>query len=222
MNVLAISAHPDDETLGCGGTLLRHHGEGHSLHWAIVTQAHSPQWSSELIERKAAEVEAVARCYSMQSVHRLRLPTTELDAIPFARVIDGLRTAIEQVHPDIVYLPHRGDVNTDHEVVFRAALSVLKAFYMRRFGVSRILSFETLSSTEAAAPAQSSAFVPNVYIDITPYCERKVEIMSVFESEAQADPMPRGPSAIRALARYHGATVNVEYAEAFMLVRESL
>jgi LmbE family N-acetylglucosaminyl deacetylase len=222
MNILAISAHPDDETLGCGGTLLRHQAEGHSLHWAIVTQAHSPQWPSDLIDRKAAEVEAAARRYSMQSVHRLRLPTTELDAIPFARVIDGLRAAIEQVRPDIVYLPHRGDVNTDHEVVFRAVLSVLKAFYMSKFGVSRILSFETLSSTEAAAPTQSSAFVPNVYMDITPYCDHKLEIMSLYESEAQVDPMPRGPSAIRALARFRGATVDVNYAEAFMLVREVL
>jgi LmbE family N-acetylglucosaminyl deacetylase len=222
MNILAISAHPDDETLGCGGTLLRHRAEGDSLHWAIVTQAHTPQWPAEVIERKAEEVKAVATCYSMQSVHRLQLPTTELDAIPFARVIDGLRAAIEQVRPDIVYLPHRGDVNTDHEVVFRAVLSVLKAFYMSNFGVSRILSFETLSSTEAAAPTQSSAFVPNVYMDITPYCDHKLEIMSLYESEAQVDPMPRGPSAIRALARFRGATVDVNYAEAFMLVREVL
>jgi LmbE family N-acetylglucosaminyl deacetylase len=220
MNILAICAHPDDETLGCGGTLLRHHTEGDNLYWAIVTQAHSPQWSPEVIERKAREVDAVACSYGMQNVHRLGLPTTQLDAIPFSRVIDGLRTAIEQVRPEIVYLPHHGDVSTDHQVVFTAALSVMKAFYMRKLGVRRILSFETLSSTEAAAPRQGGAFVPNVYIDITPHCDRKIEIMSLFESEIQPDPMPRGPSAIRALGRFRGATVNVEYAEAFMLVRE--
>ena len=91
---------------------------------------------------------------------------------------------------------------------------------MRRFGVSRVLSFETLSSTEAAAPRASTGFIPNVYIDITPHCERKIDVMNEYASETHLDPGPRGPSAIRALARFRGATVSVEYAEAFMLVRE--
>ena len=91
MNILAICAHPDDETLGCGGTLLRHQAAGDELHWAIVTQAQPPQWSPELIERKSKEIDAVAASYSMRSVHRLRLPTTQLDNIPLSQVIDGLR-----------------------------------------------------------------------------------------------------------------------------------
>jgi len=220
MNILAICAHPDDETLGCGGTLLRHHAEGDRLHWGIVTAAHEPQWSTTLIERKSKEIATVAEAYQMQSVDRLYLPTTQLGDIPVSRVIDGLRAVIEKVRPDIVYMPHFGDVHTDHGVVYTAAMSVLKAFYMQRFGVKRIFTFETLSSTEAAAPRQATAFVPNVYVDITPFCERKIEIMNMYETELHADPSPRGPSALRALARYRGATVATEYAEAFMLVRE--
>jgi LmbE family N-acetylglucosaminyl deacetylase len=220
MNVLVISAHPDDETLGCGGTLLRHYSNGDSIHWAIVTQAHPPKWSQEVIDRKAAEVTAAAKAYSMQSVQKLGLPTIRLDTVPLEEVIEGLRKVIEQVHPEIVYLPHHGDVHTDHHAVFLGTLSVLKAFYMRSLGVRRVLSFETLSSTEAAPPLPSRAFIPNVYADITPNIERKIEIMAMFASECQPDPLPRGPSAIRALARFRGATVGVEYAEAFMLVRE--
>lgn len=220
MNVLAISVHPDDETLGCGGTLLRHFAEGDTVDWVIVTQAHSPQWSQEVIDRKATEVSAVASSYSMRSVHKLGFPTTRLDMTPLSDVMDGLRKVIEKVRPAIVYLPHFGDVHTDHHVVFVATFSVLKAFYMRSLGVRRALSYETLSSTEAAPPQTSRAFVPNVYMDVTPHIERKVEIMGQFASESQPDPLPRGSSAILALARFRGATVGLKYAEAFMLVRE--
>jgi LmbE family N-acetylglucosaminyl deacetylase len=220
MNVLAISVHPDDETLGCGGTLLRHREEGDTVDWAIATQTHSPQWSQEIVDRKAAEVDVVASGYSMRSVHKLGLPTTRLDVTPLAELIEGLRKVIEQVRPAVVYLPHYGDVHSDHHVVFLATFSVLKAFYMRSLGVRRVLSYETLSSTEAAPPQAFRAFVPNVYKDITPHIERKIEIMGLYTSESQPDPLPRGPRAIRALARFRGATVGVEYAEAFMLVRE--
>ncbi len=220
MNILVISVHPDDETLGCGGTLLRCLAEGHRTHWAIVTQAHPPQWSQEVIDRKAAEVEAVAKAYSMQSVHKLGLPTTRLDTLPLADVIGGLRNVIEQVRPEVVYLPHHGDVHTNHHVVFQGTFSVLKAFYMRALGVQRVLTYETLSSTEAAAPLGFRAFVPNVYLDITPHIENKIETMGLYASECQPDPLPRGAASIRALARFRGATVGVEYAEAFMLVRE--
>ena len=127
---------------------------------------------------------------------------------------------IASVRPEVVYLVHEGDVHTDHRAVFMAAMSVLKSFYMKRENVRRVLSYETLSSTEAAVPSHTRSFTPDVYCDITPYIDRKTAIMALYASEAQPDPLPRGPSAIRALARYRGATIGVEYAEAFKLIRE--
>ena len=219
-NILVISVHPDDETLGCGGTMLKHRAQGDTLYWLIVTQAHEPQWSPDVIERKAAEVERVAAAYGIQQYSRLGFPTIRLDTVPQADLIDGIRDYIAQVRPQTVYLIHRGDVHTDHHAVFVATMSVLKPFYMAQPGVRRVLSYETLSSTEAAPPHHTRAFIPTVYSDITPYVDRKIEIMGLYESEAQPEPMPRSPSAIRALARYRGATIGVEYAEAFVLVRE--
>lgn len=221
MKVLAIAPHPDDETLGCGGTLLRHRAQGDELHWIVVTQAHAPQWPEKLIAAKAKEVERVAEAYGMATVRRLGLPTTRLDVTPQAELIGKLREGIEAVRPDTVYTVHAGDVHTDHHAAFSATLSVLKTFNMRTHGVRRVLSCETLSSTEAAPQDPMRAFVPNIYRDISPYLERKLEIMAMYGSEAQAEPMPRSPSAIRALARYRGASMGVEYAEAFMLVREA-
>jgi len=220
MKVLAISAHPDDETLGCGGTLLKHGAMRDALYWVTATQAHGPHWSEELVRRKGAEVNRVAEAYGMQNHFQLPFPTVRLDTVPQIDLIDRIREIIQEVKPEQVFLVHDGDVHTDHHAVFVAALSVLKSFYMRKWGVRRILCYETLSSTEAAPPQSFRQFVPNVFHDITSFLERKIEIMGLFETEAQQDPLPRGPSAIRALARYRGATVGVEYAEAFMLIRE--
>lgn len=220
MRILTISVHPDDETLGCGGALLRHRENKDEIFWLIVTQAHSPQWPEDLIKRKADEVQRVAEAYGMTETVKLGLPTIRLDTLPQSDLIEAIRKVITRIKPEVVYLVHDGDVHSDHHAVFNATLSVLKAFYMRELGVRRVLSYETLSSTEAAPPQFHRAFVPTTYQDITPYIEAKINIMSFYETEAQPDPLPRGPSAIRALARYRGATIGVDHAEAFMLIRE--
>lgn len=220
MKVLVISAHPDDETLGCGGTLLQHSAMGDALYWVIATQTYEPEWSRETIQRKSAEVDRVAKAYGMKKHFPLGFPTVRLDTLPQVELIHGIRGVVEEVKPEQVLVVHGGDVHTDHHVVHVATMSALKAFNMRQWGVRRILCYETLSSTEAAPPQSFRLFVPNIFHDITSFLERKIEIMGLFETEAQQDPLPRGPSAIRALARYRGATVGVEYAEAFMLIRE--
>jgi N-acetylglucosamine malate deacetylase 1 len=220
MNVLVIAAHPDDETLGCGGTLLKHLSAGDEVSWVIVTQAHQPQWPSGTIDLKAAEVERVASAYGFARHERLGFPSARLDVTPRAELIDAIGRVIEQSRPSIVYVVHAGDVHGDHADVFDATLAVLKAFRMSTFGTRRVLAYETLSSTDAAPPTPERTFSPTVFCDMGEFLERKLEIMALYESEAQADPLPRGPAAIRALARLRGSTVGVEYAEGFRLVRE--
>jgi LmbE family N-acetylglucosaminyl deacetylase len=200
MRIIVISAHPDDETLGCGATLLKHAANGDDLFWLIVTQAHEPQWPADVITRKATEVERVAEAYGMKEYFRLGFPTTQLDVTPEAGLIESIR-----------------DVHSDHRAVFSATTAVLKSIYMSSLGVRKLLCYETLSSTEAAA---YPGFTPTAFNDVSPYLERKLQIMELYETEGQGDLMPRGSSAIRALARHRGATIGVEYAEAFSLVRE--
>lgn len=221
-NILVISVHPDDETLGCGGTMLKHRAAGDALYWLVVTAPHAPDYAEQTLALAAAQVAEVAARYNVTRYWRLGLPTTRLDTVPQNELIAGIRNAVELVHPDTVYLVNASDVHTDHHAVFTAALSVLKPFHMAKWGVRRILSYETLSSTDAAPPQYVPPFVPNVFVDITPYLEQKLEIMRAYETEQQADLLPRGSSAIRALARYRGSAIGVEYAEAFMLIREQL
>lgn len=220
MRVLAISVHPDDETLGCGGTLLRHQADGDALSWLVVTQAYEPTWSADVIARKSAEVERAASAYAFERVFRLGFPTARLDTVPQNDLIAPLRDAISDVRPEVVYVVHGGDVHTDHGVVFTATMSVLKPFYMSRLGVRRILCYETLSSTDAAPILPGRQFLPVVYRDISSFIDQKIDIMSFYQTECQADPMPRGPASIRALARHRGATIGVDFAEVFMLIRE--
>ncbi len=220
MNVLVISAHPDDETLGSGGTLLKHAARGDAVSWLIASQGQEPQYSRELIRRKAAEVDRVAEAYGMAKCLRLGLPAARLDTLPIADVMAGIRDAVASVAPEVVYVVYGGDVHTDHQVVFVATMAVLKPFHMAGLGVRRVLCYETLSSTEAAAPLPGRGFTPTVFSDIGGSIDRKLAIMRLYESEAHDDPLPRGPAAIRALARYRGAAIGVDYAEAFALVRE--
>ena len=220
MRVLAIAPHPDDETLGCGATLLKHKSDGDSLSWLVATSGHEPQWSKDVLARKEDEINGVAAAYGFEQVFRLNLPTVKLDTVPLDEIIAALRNAIIEAAPDCVYLNHFGDVHSDHRIVFEATMSVLKPFYSGRHGVRRVLSYEILSSTDAIPGNIARSFVPNVFSDVTDFLERKIEIMSLYESEVQPYPLPRAPESLRALARYRGATIGRDYAEAFALIRE--
>lgn len=220
MKVLVVCAHPDDETLGCGGTMLKHVAAGDEVTWIVVTQAHEPAWDPETIARKSIEVERAAEAYGVVEVVRLGFPSSRLDTTPRAELMEALNLVVERVRPDTVYVVSPGDVHGDHKDVYQAMLAILKAFRMGPLGVRRVLAYETLSSTDAAPPDVGRVFIPTVYVDVSDWLERKLEIMGLYETEGQPDPMPRGPDAIRALARYRGATVGVRYAEAFRLVRE--
>lgn len=220
VTVLAISAHPDDETLGVGGRLLAHRAAGDRIAWLIATRALGEKWNEDDRTRKSLEIDRVAQAYGVSERFELGLPSTTLDRIASNALIDGIGAAVAKVRPEIVYLIHGGDVHTDHRAVFTAAMSVLKPFHMARLGVRRVLCYETLSSTDAAPACSGDPFLPNVFWDVSNWIDRKIEIMEMYASERQPDPMPRGPSAIRALARLRGATVGLDYAEAGMLIRE--
>jgi len=220
MRILVIAPHPDDETLGCGGSLLKHKSNGDSLSWMVATRGHEPHWSADLLDRKEKEIASVTAAYGFDQTIRLNFPTIRLDTIPLEEFIAAIRNAISDCKPELVYLNHFGDVHSDHRIVFEATLSVLKPFYSGTHGVKRILSYEVVSSTDAAPLNPARAFVPNVFTDVTDFLEKKLEIMALYESELQPSPLPRALDNLRALARLRGATIGVEFAEAFMLVRE--
>ena len=217
MRVLVIAPHPDDETLGCGGTLLKHVAAGDSVSWIIVTKAYEPRWPREVIDRREQEIEKVSAAYGFAKRFRLTFPAARLDTVPLEELLKSINEIVAEVKPDWIYTVHTGDIHSDHRIVFEATMSAVKSF---NNGVQRLLSYETISSTDAMPSSTATVFLPNVYCDITPFIERKLEIMSLYQGEVHPYPLPRALESIRALARFRGATVATEYAEAFMLLRE--
>lgn len=218
MKVLVIAPHPDDEVLGCGGTIARHVAEGGEVYLCVVTKAYSPDWSEEIIEVKRQEVLKATEILGIKEVYFLDLPTVKLDTIPQKELNESITRAIAEVKPEVVYIPHKGDVNQDHRLVFEASMVALRP--LSGSTVSKILCYETLSETEWGAPNTESLFVPNVYVNIADTLEVKLEAMSAYATELKDYPHPRSLEMLKILAQKRGAEVGFAAAEAFMLVRE--
>lgn len=217
-SVLVVAVHPDDETLGCGGALMRLREEGAEIHWMIVTAMTAEGgFSSEVIERRNREIETVARMYGFSSVHQLGFPTIRLDEVPMAQLVTAMSKVFQSVQPNQVFLPFQYDVHSDHQYAFAAAYSCTKTF--RYPSVRKVMMMETLSETDFANSA-GGGFVPNVFVDVTNQFERKLQVMRVFESELRQHPFPRSERNLTALATLRGATAGCEYAESFMLLKE--
>jgi len=201
--VLVVAPHPDDETLGCGGTLLKHKNSGDKIYWMIVTNIQSENgWSEEGVQKRQKEIYQVSEMYGFEKIFKLDFPTTMLDTIPYNDLIAQMSVVSQEVKPLIVYFPNCSDAHTDHQVTFKAAVSCCKNF--RAPFIRKILMYECLSETELAPALSENAFIPNVFVDISDYMERKLEIMSIYSSEMMPDNLPRSRSAINALATYTG------------------
>jgi len=217
--IIIISPHPDDETLGCGGTILKHCVDGDSIHWLIVTGMTEKQgFSSQVIKQRQEEIESVAQMYGFETTHNLNFPTTRLDEMSLGDIINAISKVLLEIKPHTVYLPNRSDVHSDHKIVFHAAWSCCKTF---RFPfIRRVLMYEIPSETDFAPALPESAFFPNIFSDISPHLDRKIEIMREYRDEMREHPFPRSEQNIRSLATVRGATAGVEYAEAFTLLKE--
>lgn len=217
--VLIIAVHPDDETLGCGGTLLKHKSNGDEIHWVIATDIKVSQgFKKEVVDNREKEIEEVKNLYDFDSVNRLGLSTMKVDEHNMSELIERLSKVINDVQPNIIYLPFKSDVHSDHRHIFDAAYSCTKSF--RYPFIKKIYMVETLSETEFSPSTKEDAFVPNVFVDISRFMDKKIEIMKIFESEMAEHPFPRSERNLRALATLRGATAGCEYAESFVLLKD--
>lgn len=210
MNVLVIAPHPDDETLGCGGTLLKLK-EFCELYWVIVTTAkNAKRYSERFIEKRREEIEKVNRAFGFKKYYEMNYKTSEMYKVDQDDFIEAMSMIIEKIKPEIVFLNHNSDIHTDHQIINKLSLTALKPF-KNKF-LKKILFYEVLSETEIM-----NKFKPNVFVDISEYIDRKVEIMNIYRTEVGTYPFPRSEQAIRALAMYRGIQCNSHYAEAFEL-----
>lgn len=214
MKYLFIAPHPDDEVLGCGGTIAKLASIGKHITICYITRAYSPDWSEDYLIQKEKEIELSKNILGINDLIRLDYPTVKLDLISQKELNDSLIKIINVVQPDCTFIPHNGDLNLDHRIVHEACLVALRPL---TYKCKKILAYETLSETEWGSSIK--IFNPSYYIDISNTIEKKIEAMRAFLSEMKNYPHPRSDKVIRALAMKRGSEILVEAAEAFMPIR---
>ncbi|MFA6568256.1 MAG: PIG-L family deacetylase [Victivallales bacterium] len=223
--ILVIASHPDDEVLGCGGTVRRLANEGHNVRIAIlgegITSRCTQREQADQAELRQLQLRSQNACKLLgaENISFHSLPDNRFDTVPLlevAKIIEGL---IEDFHPSIVYTQHGGDLNIDHVITFRATLTAARP--TENCPVKELYAYEVASSSEWSFSQFSPAFIPNFFVDINQTLDIKIKAMNIYEGEVRAFPHPRSAEALHATAQRWGSVIGVKAAEAFQLVRKS-
>lgn len=215
--VLCVAAHADDEVLGCGGTLARYAENGAHVTVIFVSDGVTARFHDEIsVKQRENFAETALNILGVQDIYHLRFPDNKLDTIPLLTIVKKLEALLDQISPNIVFTHHIGDLNVDHQITCRAVMTALRPVPMSR--VTRLLSFEVLSSTEWMIPGVYT-FTPNYFIDISSTFNKKIEAIEHYQQEMRPPPHARSKENIINLARYRGNSMGLNYSEAYCLLR---
>lgn len=213
--ILVIAPHNDDEVLGVGGTMAAL-SKKNELYVCEVTTSKS----EESVKRLRSEAQKAHDLLGVKKTFFLDLPILGIRTEDQREVNKRFSNVIDEIKPNIVFIPHEGDIHIDHQDTANTAMVVLRPH--ENPTLSAILAYETLSETEWSTPNPKNVFMPNVWSDISDTIEVKKDAMLCYQSQIKDYPHPRSIRAIVALAQYRGSTIGVEYAESFMLIRGRL
>ena len=216
--ILIIASHPDDETIGAGGTLLRHVAKGDKVYWCVITQGYSPPWPQKTLEKARQQVYEVQKAYGIHEVFLCDFPTMKLNTIPHIEISSEIQKIVNQVSPDIVYTTPRCDINLDHRIVYECTLVACRP--LPSSSVRQLLSYEICPTSRYGLLSNIGWFSPNIFIDISNYLDRKIKIMSIYQTELCKYPHPRSPEGIRLFAQERGLSVGLKATECFELIRQ--
>ena len=219
MKVLVIAPHMDDEVLGCGGTIIRHVDSGDHVTVCIVAnRAYNHKYDQNLIEQEKGCCKKAKEILSYQDLIFLDLYDEKLDQSQIDIIIP-LEEVVTKCKPEVVYAPHRGDLNQDHRAVFEAARVVCRPNAGHR--VPTLRAFEVTSSTDQVPEALEWPFLPNYYVNVKSTLGKKVEAMACYSKESKPFPHPRSAEGLRVYAQKRGMEVGIEAAEAFVVLRDN-
>jgi len=214
-NILVIAAHPDDEVLGCGGTVALHTKTGDMVTVVIVCEGESLRYGDKGVGQRS-HTESAAKILGVANVRQLGFPDQKLDTMTLTAIINPLHDIVTEIQPHIVYCQYGGDINRDHHLLFQAVLVATRPIENY---IKTVYAFDTASSTEWAYPR---LFIPDTWIDISSTLNIKLEAMTCYKSEVRTYPHPRSIKAIRYRAHACGNQACMEAAEVFMTVRKVL
>jgi LmbE family N-acetylglucosaminyl deacetylase len=222
-SVLIVAAHPDDEILGCGGTMARLANEGHEVRIAILAEGMTSRYQQrDQVDRKKLNdlhnhAQQAADKVRAKELVLCKLPDNRMDTVPLLEVVKVVEELLERFRPSVIYTHHSGDLNVDHGVVHRAVLTATRPVPGQR--VLEIYAFEVPSSTEWAFQRLEPTFRPSVFVDISATLETKISALACYDTETRKFPHPRSPEALRAIAMRWGSVAGFQAAEAFELIR---
>lgn len=220
--ILVVAAHPDDELLGCAGTIRRLVDRGCEARAIIMAEGISSRYekrdeaSSDELDKLKKNSLSAANIVGYDSIDFCNFPDNRMDEISLLDVIKKISSYIDQYKPDTIFTHHHGDLNIDHRITCEAVLTACRPVADNT--VNSILAFETPSSTEWNY-CYEQPFMPNIYFDISKTIDAKVNGMNCYDSEKRDFPHPRSAEALKSLAKYRGSNAGYEFAEAFMLLR---
>ncbi|MCR6672047.1 PIG-L deacetylase family protein [Devosia ginsengisoli] len=218
-NVLVIAAHPDDEVLGCGGTIAKYVRTGAVVNVAFLADgvySRAQVDDAELIRRQQAARTAL-RILGANAPSFGAFPDNRMDSVPLLDIIKSVEQRIDEYQPDLVLTHHAGDVNVDHRLIHEAITAACRP--QAGHPVKSLRFFEVASSTEWQIPGSAPTFAPTWFEDISATFEAKMAALDAYAMEMRAWPHPRSMEGVAALARWRGATIGVDAAEAFVLGR---
>jgi LmbE family N-acetylglucosaminyl deacetylase len=221
---LVVAAHPDDEVLGCGATIARLSHEGWKVHVLIVAEGATSRAEKRDIEASSGELSALAKCaeeankiLGTTSVKLLSLPDNRMDSMDLLDIVKIVEDHILKYKPSLIFTHHAGDVNIDHKILHDAVIAACRP--QPNHSVKELMFFEVPSSTEWRPASSGIYFTPNYFYDVSEHIAKKMTALSAYNSEMRSFPHPRSVDAVNHLARWRGASVGCEAAEAFMLGR---
>lgn len=214
--ILVVSPHPDDETLGAGGSLLKFKSQGSKIYWLNVTNMREKYgYSKQQVTNRKNEVNNVKKLYNVDKYFDLGLKPASLEYSFSSKYIDKIASIYRKIKPTTLIVPYKNDIHSDHRFVYKYCFSLSKIF--RQPSIKCILMMEILSETDFVEP--DNAFSPNFFVDITDFLDQKLLIMEKYKSELGEHPFPRNIDSIRSLASIRGVQAGCKYAESFRLVK---
>ena len=220
LKMFVVAAHPDDEVLGCGGTIAKAVAAGVDVSVLLLGEGPtSRQGASPASERTHAtdSAQLAAQTLGVTNTHYGALPDNKFDTVPLLDIIKIIEKHAEEIQPDLVITHHSGDLNVDHSITHRAVMTAFRPLPETK--QVTVLGFEVLSSTEYATSNAMPTFIPNLYVNISEFLSEKFSALEAYQSEMRAFPHPRSFEAVEHLARLRGAHSGCNAAEAFVLYR---
>lgn len=221
--ILVVAAHPDDEILGCGGTVRRLVNEGCEAYSLILSDGVTSRYSeitsdvSEAIESRYKESLAAGSILGYKESLFCKFADNSFDKEPLLNIVKTIEDYILRIKPSVIFTHHYGDLNIDHQIVSRAVQTAARP--MEDCPVKEIYCFEILSSTEWNFLSRDK-FVPNYFVNIETTLKDKLEAMKCYNSELRSFPHPRSIENLEITAKKWGSVIGYNYAEAFECIRK--